>query len=204
MKLIVGLGNPGSEYQNSRHNLGFITIDYLAEQLGLEFNKHKFFAEAAEGHYHGQKLLLLKPQTYMNRSGQAVSAAVDFYKIPHKDILIISDDMDMACGQLRLRQKGSAGGHNGLKDIIAHLGNDNQISRCKLGINHPLYGDTVNHVLGAFSDEEKDLLRPAVREAAAAAVCWLEKGIVAAMNEFNGKRNEPPHKIPQGKNEPKE
>lgn len=185
-KLIVGLGNPGAEYRNSRHNLGFITVDYLAEQLGLEFNKNKFSASVAEGRYQGEKLLLLKPQTFMNCSGQAVAAAVDFYKIPHEDILILFDDMDLPCGQLRLRQKGSAGGHNGIKDIIAHLGNDNQISRCKIGINHPLYGDTVNYVLGSFSEEEKELLRPAVRAAAAAAVCWLEKGITAAMNEFNG------------------
>lgn len=186
MKLIVGLGNPGAEYQNSRHNLGFITIDYLAEQLGLTFNKIKFFAQIAEGHVHGQKLLLMKPQTFMNCSGQAVQAAVDFYKIPHEDILILFDDMDLPCGQLRLRQKGSAGGHNGIKDIIAHLSNDNKISRCKIGINHPLYGDTVNYVLGSFSEGEKELLRPAVRAAADAAVCWLEKGITAAMNEFNG------------------
>ena len=148
MKLIVGLGNPGAEYQNSRHNLGFITIDYLAEQLGLTFNKIKFFAQIAEGHVHGQKLLLMKPQTFMNCSGQAVQA--------------------------------------GIKDIIAHLSNDNKISRCKIGINHPLYGDTVNYVLGSFSEGEKELLRPAVRAAADAAVCWLEKGITAAMNEFNG------------------
>ncbi len=186
MKLIVGLGNPGAEYQNSRHNLGFIAIDYLADKLGLEFNKNKFFAQTAEGHYHGQKLLLLKPQTFMNRSGQAVQAAVDFYKIPHENILILFDDMDLPCGQLRLRQKGSAGGHNGIRDIIAHLGNDNQISRCKIGINHPLYGDTVNYVLGSLSEEEKELLRPAVRDVADATICWLEKGINAAMNEFNG------------------
>lgn len=99
--------------------------------------------------------------------------------------------MDLPCGQLRLRQRGSAGGHNGIKDIIAQLGNDNQLSRCKIGINHPLYGDTVNYVLGSFSEEEKQLLRPAVQEATAAALCWVERGITAAMNEFNGKAERP-------------
>ena len=137
MKLIVGLGNPGAEYQNTRHNLGFITIDYLADQLGAQFGKSKFFGLLAEARHQGEKLLLLKPQTFMNRSGQAVRAIVDFYKIPHEDILILFDDMDLPCGQLRLRQRGSAGGHNGIKDIIAQLGNDNQLSRCKIGINHP-------------------------------------------------------------------
>lgn len=191
MKLIVGLGNPGAEYQNTRHNLGFITIDYLADQLGAQFGKSKFFGLLAEARHQGEKLLLLKPQTFMNRSGQAVRAIVDFYKIPHEDILILFDDMDLPCGQLRLRQRGSAGGHNGIKDIIAQLGNDNQLSRCKIGINHPLYGDTVNYVLGSFSEEEKQLLRPAVQEAAAAALCWVERGITAAMNEFNGKAERP-------------
>ena len=191
MKLIVGLGNPGAEYQNTRHNLGFITIDYLADQLGAQFGKSKFFGLLAEARHQGEKLLLLKPQTFMNRSGQAVRAIVDFYKIPHEDILILFDDMDLPCGQLRLRQRGSAGGHNGIKDIIAQLGNDNQLSRCKIGINHHLYGDTVNYVLGSFSEEEKQLLRPAVQEATAAALCWVERGITAAMNEFNGKAERP-------------
>lgn len=187
MKLIVGLGNWGAEYQNTRHNVGFITVEYLAERLGLSFDRTKFFASVAEGRALGERLVLLRPQTFMNLSGKAVAAAADFYKIEHEDILIVHDDMDLPCGQLRLRAQGSAGGHNGIKDIIAKLGNDTKIARCKIGISHPVYGDTVNYVLGSFSAEEKELLRPAVAEAAAAVECWITEGIGAAMNRFNGK-----------------
>jgi PTH1 family peptidyl-tRNA hydrolase len=187
MKLIVGLGNPGSEYRNTRHNIGFITVEYLAEKLGIEFNKNKFFASIGEGFYQGEKVMLMRPETFMNRSGQAVRAAVDFYKLDIEDILIIFDDMDLPCGELRVRAKGSAGGHNGMKDIIAQLGNNTKISRFKIGISHPVYGDTVNYVLGTFSEDEKALLRPAVQDAAEAALCWLRNDITVTMNRFNGK-----------------
>jgi PTH1 family peptidyl-tRNA hydrolase len=187
MKLIVGLGNPGSEYRNTRHNIGFITVEYLAEKLGIEFNKNKFFASVGEGFYQGEKVMLMRPETFMNRSGQAVRAAVDFYKLDIEDILIIFDDMDLPCGELRVRAKGSAGGHNGMKDIIAQLGNNTKISRFKIGISHPVYGDTVNYVLGTFSEDEKELLRPAVQDAAEAAICWLQNDITVTMNRFNGK-----------------
>lgn len=187
MKLIVGLGNPGSEYRNTRHNIGFITVEYLAEKLGIEFNKNKFFASVGEGFYQGEKVMLMRPETFMNRSGQAVRAAVDFYKLDIEDILIIFDDMDLPCGELRVRAKGSAGGHNGMKDIIAQLGNNTKISRFKIGISHPVYGDTVNYVLGTFSEDEKELLRPAVQDAAEAALCWLQNDITVTMNRFNGK-----------------
>jgi PTH1 family peptidyl-tRNA hydrolase len=187
MKLIVGLGNPGSEYRNTRHNIGFITVEYLAEKLGIEFNKNKFFASVGEGFYQGEKVMLMRPETFMNRSGQAVRAAVDFYKLDIEDILIIFDDMDLPCGELRVRAKGSAGGHNGMKDIIAQLGNNTKISRFKIGISHPVYGDTVNYVLGTFSEDEKTLLRPAVQDAAEAALCWLQNDITVTMNRFNGK-----------------
>lgn len=191
MKLIAGLGNPGIAYQNTRHNIGFITVDYLAEKLGAEFNKNKFFALLAEANYHGERLLLLKPQTFMNLSGKAVRAAADFYKLSTADILIIFDDMDMPCGQLRIRQKGSAGGHNGMKDIINQMGNDQNISRCRIGISRPLFGDAVDYVVGRFTEDEKQLLRPAVEDAANAALCWAEFGTVAAMNRFNGKAARP-------------
>lgn len=187
MKLIVGLGNWGPEYQNTRHNIGFIALEHLAAKLGLDFNKSKFFASVAEGRALGERLILLRPQTFMNLSGKAVAAAADFYKIEHQDILIIHDDMDLPCGMLRLRAQGSAGGHNGIKDIIAKLGNDTRLARCKIGISHPVYGDTVNYVLGSFSPDEQELLRPAVEEAAAAACCWITEGISVAMNRYNGK-----------------
>lgn len=187
MKLLVGLGNPGAEYQNTRHNIGFITLGYLAEELGAEFNKEKFFAKIAELNYHGEKLLFLLPQTFMNNSGRAVRAAMDFYKLDYADLLVIFDDMDLPCGDFRIRQKGSAGGHNGMKDIISALGNNQNISRLKLGIGRPVFGDTVNFVLGKFSDDEQKLLRPAIETAARAALCWVKEGPAAAMNKFNGK-----------------
>lgn len=187
MKLLVGLGNPGAEYQNTRHNVGFITLGYLAEQLGVQFNKEKFFARVGEVNYHGEKLLLMLPQTFMNKSGQAVRAAMDFYKLDIADLLVIFDDMDLPCGELRVRQKGSAGGHNGMKNVISALGNNQNIARLKIGISHPVFGDTVDYVLGKFSEDEQNLLRPAVKSAAAAALVWLDEGIGAAMNQFNGK-----------------
>lgn len=187
MKLLVGLGNPGTEYQNTRHNIGFITLGYLADELGAEFNKEKFFARIAEVNYHGEKLLLLLPQTYMNKSGQAVRAAMDFYKLDTEDLLVIFDDMDLPCGDMRMRQKGSAGGHNGMKDIISMMGNDQNIARIKLGIGHPQHGDVINYVLGKFTEDEQNALRPAVKTAAQAALCWVEDGPAAAMNRFNKK-----------------
>lgn len=186
MKLIVGLGNWGSEYNNTRHNIGFIAIEHLADKLGIEFNKTKFFASIGEGFCRGEKVMLMRPQTFMNRSGQAVRAAADFYKLDAEDIFIIFDDMDLPCGMIKIRQKGSAGGHNGMKDIIANMGTD-KISRCKIGIDHPLYGDTVNYVLGTFNADERELLKPAVEDTAAAAICWMQQGPAAAMNSFNGK-----------------
>lgn len=192
MKLIVGLGNPGAEYHNTRHNIGFITVGYLAESLGAEFNKEKFFARVAETNYRGEKLLFLLPQTYMNKSGQAVRAAMDFYKLDIADLLVIFDDMDLPCGDMRMRQKGSAGGHNGMKDIINMMGNDQNIARIKLGIAHPEHGDVINYVLGKFSDDEQEQLRPAVKTACDAALCWVTDGTTVAMNRYNtkpGKRN---------------
>lgn len=186
MKILVGLGNPGAEYQNTRHNIGFITLGWLAEQLNTSFNKEKFFARVAEVNYQGEKLLLLLPQTFMNKSGQAVRAALDFYKLDTADLLVIFDDMDLPCGALRVRQKGSAGGHNGMKDIISALGNDQNIARIKIGIDHPAFGDPADHVLGKFSEEEQNLLRPAVTEAAEAALCWAAIGIKETMNRYNG------------------
>lgn len=189
MKLIVGLGNPGAEYQNTRHNIGFITVAHLADKLGAEFNKDKFFARVAEVIYQGEKLLFLLPQTYMNKSGQAVRAAMDFYKLDTEDLLVIFDDMDLPCGEMRMRQKGSAGGHNGMKDIINMMGNDQNIARIKLGIAHPKHGDVVNYVLGKFTEEEQTQLRPQVETACDAALCWVTEGCTTAMNRYNKKPN---------------
>lgn len=185
MKLIVGLGNYGAEYAKTRHNIGFMTIDIIAEKLGVEFSKEKFHAAVAETVFNGEKIMLMKPLTYMNRSGLAVGEAVNFYKLQTEDLLIIYDDMDMKCGQLRIRTKGSGGGHRGMGDIIAVL-NNNVISRIKIGIDHPVYDKVVDFVLKPFNDEENEKIRPALQVAAEAAVYWIENGTREAMNVYNG------------------
>ena len=185
MKLIVGLGNFGAEYAKTRHNIGFMAIDLIAEKLGVEFTKEKFHAAVAEVNLNGEKVILLKPLTYMNKSGLAVAEAVNFYKLELADLLVIYDDMDMQCGQLRIRKKGSGGGHRGMGDIIRCLSSD-LISRIKVGIGHPVHGTVVDFVLKPFSDEENEKIVPALAVAAEAAVYWLANGTQETMNVYNG------------------
>lgn len=186
MKLIVGLGNPGPDYAGTRHNVGFMAVNLLAEQLGVTFSKQKHFAEIAETRWQGEKVLLMKPQTFMNCSGEAVADAVNYYHLDwSEDVLVIFDDMDLACGLLRVRQKGSAGGHRGMGNILQH-GANAPISRIKIGIDHPLFGTVVDYVLQRFSAEEMALIRPALDLAAKACCCWLEHGIKETMNQYNG------------------
>lgn len=149
MKLIVGLGNIGKEYDETRHNAGFMTIDHFAEKHGFEFNKQKFDALIADGGVNGEKVILAKPTTYMNESGRSVRQIVDFYKLDPEDVLVVHDDMDLPTGRLRLRQKGSAGGHNGIKSIIAHLGTE-KFKRLRIGIDHPEKQKVVDWVLTRF------------------------------------------------------
>ncbi|SEM77590.1 peptidyl-tRNA hydrolase [Ligilactobacillus sp. WC1T17] len=185
MKLIVGLGNIGKEYEGTRHNAGFMTVDAFAKEHGLMFNKQKFDAMLAEGMVAGQKVLLAKPTTYMNESGQAVKQIVAFYKLDVEDLIIVHDDMDLEVGKLRLRQKGSAGGHNGIKSIIKHLGTE-KFKRARLGIGHPEKMTVVDWVLGRFSQSEKVAFEAGLGHVVSALDDWLENdNFMQTMNKFN-------------------
>ena len=185
--LLVCLGNPGREYANTRHNIGFLAADALEKRCGVKINKLKYRALTGEVRLGGQRVLVLKPQTYMNLSGEAVKLAGGFYKIPPEHVLVISDDVALPLGKLRIRAGGSAGGHNGLKNIIAHLGTD-QFPRIRLGVGqkpHPDY-DMADWVLGKFQGEDKKAVAAAVKRAADAAECLIREGVDKAMNKYNG------------------
>ena len=185
--LIVGLGNPGQKYEHTRHNMGFLTVDLLAEQLNVKLNKVKFKSAYNIVRFGGQKCLVMKPQTYMNLSGEAVHEAVQFYKIPADHVLVIYDDVSLPVGKLRVRPTGSAGGHNGLKNIIQHLGTDG-FPRIKIGVGMPAHPDheMIDWVIGKPQGEEAKVLRATLDRAAEAALCLMEEGADAAMNRFNG------------------
>ena len=186
MKLIVGLGNPDNKYDQTRHNVGFMVVDALAERFGATVRRKKFSALAEEIHAEDTKALLLKPQQYMNRSGHAVATAAGFYKIDPADILVVTDDMALDVGRIRLRAKGSAGGHNGLKDIIARLGSDD-FPRLRVGIGDSGRMDAAAYVLSRFSAEEREVIDRAVRTAVDAICCWLCDGVDIAMTRYNAK-----------------
>lgn len=184
--LIVCLGNPGKQYENTRHNIGFMTADELERRDGTKVNKLKYRALTAEMKLGGERVLVMKPQTYMNLSGEAVKLAGAFYKIPPERVLVISDDVSLPLGKLRIRANGSAGGHNGLKNIIQHLGTD-AFPRIKIGVgapNHPEQ-EMVDWVIGNFTPAEKKVVSEAVARAADAAACLIEKGVNEAQNKFN-------------------
>ena len=185
--LVVGLGNPGDKYENTRHNVGFMVADELAERQKVPVQRLKFKALTNLVTISGEKVLLMKPVTYMNLSGEAVDQAADFYKIPPDHVLVISDDTALAPGRLRIRKGGSAGGHNGLKNIIQHLGTD-QFPRVRVGVGekpHPDY-DLADWVLGKFVGEDKKTMDQAVKRAADAVECLIQNGPDKAMNRFNG------------------
>ena len=195
MKLIVGLGNPGKQYVGTRHNIGFEAVDMLAKRLGWiskagEFEKlarANFDGLAMDGSVLGlsEKLLLLKPLTYMNLSGRSVQAASAFYRIEPQDLMIVLDDLALPCGRLRIRSGGSSGGHNGLKDIERALGTD-QYPRLRIGIDPPpQFVPGKDYVLQPFTAEQRKMLEPAIEKSASALMTWMEKGVVTAMNEFN-------------------
>ncbi len=186
--LIVGLGNPGREYEKTRHNCGFRAMDILEKKLGCSIDKGKFQGLYGQCSYNGCKVLLLKPQTYMNLSGRSVLQLSAFFKIPPQRIIVLFDDISLAPGRLRIRANGSAGGHNGIKSIIQELGSQD-FPRVKIGVGakpHPDY-DLADWVLSAFSaNEEKDLV-PALERAADAALCIIDHGVSEASNRFSGK-----------------
>lgn len=186
MYLIAGLGNPGREYENTRHNAGFASIDRLAEKNHISIDMKKFQALCGTGHIGGQKVLLLKPQTYMNLSGESLRAACDFFKIdPEQELIVIYDDISLAPGQLRIRAKGSAGGHNGIKSIISHLGTQ-VFLRVKVGVGEKPQGwDLADYVLGHFSKEEQQVMQESFDRAADAAAALLSEEVQQVMNEYN-------------------
>ena len=191
MFLIVGLGNPEKKYDKTRHNIGFDTIDALADKYNISMNEKKHKALCGTGVIDGVKVLLAKPQTYMNLSGDSVAEIVNFYKIdPEEEMIVIFDDISLAPGNIRVRKKGSAGGHNGIKSIIARTGTQN-FMRIKVGVGEkPAGWDLADHVLGYFSREDRALVEDAIKDAEAAAVLMMQGQVDKAMNDFNAKKQE--------------
>ena len=183
--LIVGLGNPGKQYEHTRHNMGFLTVDLLAEEKAVKLNKVKFKSAYNLMEFAGARCLVMKPQTYMNLSGEAVREAAQFYKIPPDHVLVIYDDVALPVGKLRVRPTGSAGGHNGIKNIIAHLGTQD-FPRIKIGTGAPEDKDgMIDWVIGVPSQKVREVLLKAFRRAIEAAACVIEHGCQRAMNDFN-------------------
>ncbi len=186
MYIIVGLGNPGRRYEQTRHNMGFLTIDRIASELGIKVDRIKFKSLIGEGTFCGQKVILVKPQTYMNLSGTAVKEITDFYKLDLSNLIVIYDDIDIAVGTLRIRKGGSSGTHNGMKDIIYKL-YDDVFPRIRIGIGGPSGMNLASFVTGQIPKEEAPLLDDAITRAAKAALSIIESGIDRAMNEYNVK-----------------
>ena len=188
MYIIAGLGNPTKEYDNTRHNIGFAAIDALADKYGISVSDMKNKALMGKGVINGNKVMLLKPLTYMNLSGEAIRAAVDYYKIDEKsELIVIYDDISLDVGQLRIRKKGSAGGHNGIKNIILHLGHDT-FQRIKIGVGEKPKGyDLADYVLGHFSWEELAIMKESLEKVCGAVELMLEGDVDAAMNQYNKK-----------------
>mgnify|MGYP006074660775 CR=1 FL=1 len=184
--LLVCLGNPEKQYENTRHNIGFLTADALEKRYGVKINKLRYRALTGEVKIGGQRVLVIKPQTYMNLSGEAVKLAGGFYKIPPDHVLVISDDVSLPLGKLRIRAGGSAGGHNGLKNIIAHLGTD-QFPRIKVGVGAPAHPDheMVDWVIGNFTPQERKTVDEAIEKVLDAVECLIEKGVSETQNRFN-------------------
>ena len=188
MYIIAGLGNPTKEYDKTRHNVGFAVIDRLADRYGIDVSERKHKALCGRGAIEGQKVLLLKPQTFMNLSGESIRAAMDYYKVTPEELIVVYDDISLEPGQLRIRLKGSAGGHNGIKNIIAHLGTQ-EFPRVKVGIGaKPLRMDLADYVLSRFGSGEQKLMDEAFQEAAQAGAAMLTDGPERAMNHYNTKK----------------
>ena len=184
MYIIAGLGNPGKRYEHTRHNMGFSTIDKIAEELKIKVDKIKFKALVGEANFSGQKVVLVKPQTYMNLSGQSLREVMNFYKLPLENLTVIYDDIDIRTGTIRIRKSGSAGTHNGMRNIIYNLADDG-FPRIRIGIGSERRGDLADFVTGGFAKEEVPLFEDAVMRAAKAALAIVSDGIDKAMNEYN-------------------
>nr|WP_269148980.1 aminoacyl-tRNA hydrolase [Evansella clarkii] len=185
MKLVVGLGNPGKQYEGTRHNVGFDVIDRCEEKLGIELDQTKFKGIYGYKNLERERVFLLKPLTFMNLSGESIVPLMNFYKIGKEDLLVIYDDLDLAPGTIRLRQKGSHGGHNGIRSIISQLGTE-EFNRIRIGIGRPDKGQAVpDYVLGKFRDNEKEAINQAAERAAEAVEAWTSTTFLNVMNEYN-------------------
>ncbi len=189
MYIIVGLGNPGRKYENTRHNLGFITIDRLASKHDIKVDKIKFKALVGDGRIAGQKVLLVKPQTYMNLSGESVREVANFYKVEPDEIIVIYDDLDLPLGNLRIRKSGSAGTHNGMKSVVYQLKSD-QFPRVRIGIGQNGDKDIIDFVIGGFRKEEVPILEDTVDKAVMAIESMIGETVDIAMNKYNSKKTE--------------
>lgn len=186
MIVIVGLGNPGRQYENTKHNIGFITLDRFADLNNISITKSKFKALIGEGNISGQKVMLVKPQTYMNLSGESVRAVLDYYNLDDSDLAVVYDDIDIPVGSIRIRKKGSAGTHNGMKSIIQNLNSDDFV-RFRIGIGADRgYVPLKDYVLTGFSPEHMDPMRDAVDKTVKALECMITKDVDKAMREYNG------------------
>jgi PTH1 family peptidyl-tRNA hydrolase len=185
MILVAGLGNPGSEYASTKHNLGFLTVDEIGKRAGIDLKKKKFSGVYGEGTFNNDKLILLKPETYMNRSGESVSSAASFYHIPAENIIIIHDELDLPTGTVRIKAGGGSAGHKGLKSVMGELGSGDFI-RIRIGIGKPREKKgTVSHVLTKFNKEESELVRESLLRAADAVLEIIRHGLQKAMNKYN-------------------
>lgn len=184
MYIIAGLGNPGKKYENTRHNMGFLVLDAFAERHGIKVSRIKHKALTGDGIVAGKKVLLVKPQTYMNLSGESLREVMDYYKVPIENLIVIYDDLDLETGALRIRKKGSSGSHNGMKSVIYQL-QDDGFPRIRIGIGGADGRDWKDYVTGGVSKEEADVLSETIRRAADAVTCILEEGIDIAMNKYN-------------------
>lgn len=186
MKIIAGLGNPGMQYAATRHNIGFEVIERLACETGIRLDKKKHRAILGQGQIGGEKVILLQPQTYMNLSGESIRAVMDFYSLTPQDVAVVYDEISLDLGQLRIREKGGAGGHNGMKNIIAHLGTQ-ELIRFRVGVGPQIPGmDSADFVLKRMSREEIKIAAEMALRAAEAITAYLEQGITYAMNHYNG------------------
>ncbi len=186
MYVIAGLGNPGKKYENTRHNMGFLTLDALSEKYGIKVGKIRHKAFVGEGNIAGEKVILVKPQTYMNLSGESLREVVAYYKVPIENLLVIYDDMDLETGTLRIRKKGSSGGHNGMKSVIYQL-QDDGFPRIRIGIGSNDAGDWKDYVCGAITEKEEAILKGTIDMAVDAITCMIENGIDIAMNRYNAR-----------------
>ncbi len=185
MVVIVGLGNPGKKYENTRHNMGFKAIDQLSEKWQIPVEKNKHQALVGEGRLHGEKVILVKPQTFMNQSGISVKSIVDYYQVPLEKLLIIYDDLDLSLGTVRIRKNGGAGTHNGMRSVVSHLG-QKAFPRIRIGIGNKEEISMVQFVTGKISKEEEQILNQTVEQVAEAVDVILNHGIDKAMNRYNG------------------